>query len=131
MDIISEVVRKLVEIFTAFSKNDSQVITKMEEFLTSLKESISKLDSSPTSSVSHEPLSKMFSSLESNFKAESAPLLKLVKLIPTDAPPVQIRVQGGKGVGFGSSKETSDGKVVGKVMSTQTPTSLLTSMTTT
>lgn len=80
------------------------MFTKMEDFMESLKESISKFKSSPKSSLSQESLSHMFSALESNFKAELAPL-KLVNLMPTDAPPVKTWVQGGeKGVGSSFSK---------------------------
>ena len=60
-------------------------------------------------------------------KAKLAPLLKLVHLIPTDAPPVKTGVQGGE-KDVGSSKEADQDKVVGKVMSTQIPTSVLTTM---
>ena len=72
----------------------------------------------------------MFSSLESNLKVELAPLLKLVNLMPTDALPVKPVVQGGDN-GVGSSKDPTQGKVVGQVIKTQIPTSPYVSMTTT
>lgn len=62
----------------------------------SLKESISKLDSSPKSFISHDSLIQMFSSLESNLTADLAPILKLVNLMPTDAPTFKTGVQGGE-----------------------------------
>lgn len=68
--------------------------------------------------------------MESNLKVKLAPLLKLVHLIPTDVPPVKTGVQRGE-KDVGSSKDSDQGKVVGKVMSTQIPTSLHTLMSTT
>ncbi|CAI9281247.1 unnamed protein product [Lactuca saligna] len=112
------------------TKSDSKVFATLGEFLVSLKESILKVDNSPKSYVSQESLSQMFSSLGTNLKVEVDPLLKLVNLMPTDAPPVKPVVQGGDN-GVGSSKDNDQGKVVGKLISTQIPTSLPTSMSTT
>ncbi|CAI9286228.1 unnamed protein product [Lactuca saligna] len=67
--------------------------------------------------------SKMLSSLETNLKAELSPILKLENLMPTDAPPVKLMVQGGD-KRVGSSNDLDQGKVLGKVISTQIPTSL-------
>lgn len=52
LDIILEAIQKQVENFTALSSIDFHVFTKMEDFSTSLKESILKLESSPKSSAS-------------------------------------------------------------------------------
>ncbi|CAI9260100.1 unnamed protein product [Lactuca saligna] len=106
LDVVIEAIWKLVENFTSFSNKDLQVLTKTDKFLARLKESISKLDSSPKSSISQESLSKIFSSLESNMKSELAHLLKIVNLMPTNAPHVKTRVQGGE-KGVGSSKDLS------------------------
>ena len=65
----------------------------------------------------------MFSTLENNFKVDIAPLLQLVKLMPTDAPPVKTGVQG-REKGDGSSNYPDQGKVVSKVIHIQIPTSL-------
>lgn len=74
---------------------------KLEDFLGSLKESLSKLDLSTQTVVSPDSISKMISSLESNLKAELAPLLKLVTLMPRISPSVKQVVQGGdKGLGL-------------------------------
>lgn len=59
----------------------------------------------------------MFSSLESTLKAELVPLLKLIHLMPSDAPPAKTGVQG-REKGVVSSKDLDEGKVVRKVMST-------------
>ena len=72
----------------------------------------------------------MISFLGTNLNAKLAPLLKLVLLLPTNAPPAKYVVQRGE-KGVGSSKDPDQGKVVGKVMSTQIPTSLPSSLTTT
>lgn len=75
----------------------------------------------------------MFSSFEASIKAEIAPLLKLINLLSINAPPVRTGVQRGErnvtigmgsivGMGSSKSKDGSDMKVVGKVMSTQIST---------
>lgn len=72
-------------------------------------------------------------SIEVNIKAELAPTLDLVILLPTNSPPAKQVSQGGeKGCGgVGSSKDTDKGAVFGKEMSTQVRTSLQISLTTT
>ncbi|CAI9285142.1 unnamed protein product [Lactuca saligna] len=117
IDVVSKTIRKLLENYTSFSTKDSQVFTKMEEFVGSLKESILKMDTCHIYYVSQESLSHMISSFKSNLKAELAPRLKLVNLMPTDAPPIKIVMQGGK-KGVGSSEDPTHGKVVGKVIKT-------------
>ena len=78
----------------------------------------------------------MIYSLETNLKAEHAPqlkldpLLKLVLLLPKNAPSTKHVVQRGE-KGVGPSKDTDEGKVVGKVISVQLSTSHPVSLTTT
>lgn len=52
MDVVTKAILKLVEKFTAFSTKDSQVFIELKDLLASLKESISKLESSSKSSIS-------------------------------------------------------------------------------
>ncbi|CAI9304188.1 unnamed protein product [Lactuca saligna] len=66
VDVIVDVVTKDVEFYNCLnievdSKTayDSKVFAKLEEFLGSLKESLSKINVSPSSSVSMESLSKI------------------------------------------------------------------------
>lgn len=122
VDVIADAIKKLVEYYTSITtkldaktETYSKVFAKMEEFLGGLKESISKIDTFHSSLVSQESTSKMISFLETNIKVELAPILKLVNLTPTDAPPVKQVAQGGN-KGVGSSKDLNQGKVVGKVM---------------
>ncbi|CAI9279301.1 unnamed protein product [Lactuca saligna] len=147
VDIVADVVTTIVEFYNLLInkvdlkfESESKHFVKLEEILGNVKELISKLDVSPSSLVSQESLSQMFSSLESNMKANLAPLMKFVNLMPFDVSPIKTGLQGGekvgdssvlKGVDIGSSKDHSQGKVVGKVMSTQIPTLLPTSMSTT
>ena len=136
LQLRSEITKEVAKVDQK-SESDSKYFVKLEELLGNVKELILKLDVSPSSSVSQETLSKMFSSLESNLKAELDPLLMLANLMPLDAPLIKTGVQGrekgggssvSKGVDTGSSKDHSQGKVVGKVMTTHIPTSLPTSM---
>ncbi|CAI9272473.1 unnamed protein product [Lactuca saligna] len=136
VDAIVEAIKKLVEYNTLFStkleattKTDSKVFEKMEEFLGSLKEYFSKLDLSQQSAVSQESISKLISSIESNIKTKIEPIMMLVLLLPTNSLAMKHVVQGGMGVG--SLKDPDQAKVVGKVMSTQIPTSLPISLITT
>lgn len=74
----------------------------------------------------------MISSIESNIKVELDPILKLVLLLPTNAPLTKHVKQGGeKGCGVGLSKGVDKGDVVRKVTSTQISTSLPVLLTTT
>ncbi|CAI9293606.1 unnamed protein product [Lactuca saligna] len=52
LDVVIEAIHKLVEKFTSFLTKDAQVFTKMKDFSASLKDSISKLESSSKSSIS-------------------------------------------------------------------------------
>ncbi|CAI9260934.1 unnamed protein product [Lactuca saligna] len=117
VDVIFDTIAKLVEYNNFYSKKldektekDSQIFANLE-FLNSIKESIS----------------------QANHKAELAPILELILLLPTNAPTAKHVSQGGeKGCGgIGSLKDTNKGAVVGKVMSTQILTSLSISLTTT
>lgn len=71
----------------------------------------------------------MVSNIETNIKAERDPIMSLVLQLPTNAPRDVLVSQGlEKGVGCVSlSKNASEdsGVVIGKVMSTQIPTSIL------
>ncbi|CAI9299905.1 unnamed protein product [Lactuca saligna] len=97
----------------------------------SIKESISKFGLSTQSSVFQESISQLISSIEENIKAKFAPILELVLRLPTNAPRVLQLSQGGdKGYScIGSSKDSEKEAVVGKVMSTKIPISLLISVT--
>ncbi|CAI9272298.1 unnamed protein product [Lactuca saligna] len=147
IDIVVDVVMKIVEFcnslltkFNLKSESDSKHFVKLEELLRNVKELISKLVVSASSLVSQESFSQMFSLLESNLRVDLAPLLKLVNFMPSDAPLIKIGVQerekcGGssvsKGVDTGSSNDHSQGSAIRKVMSTQLPTLLPTSLSTT
>ncbi|CAI9278664.1 unnamed protein product [Lactuca saligna] len=96
VDVVADAIAKLVEYNTSYStKRDaktelgSQVFAKLEEFLSSIKESISKADLLNRSSISQESISKLISSIEANLKAELAPILELVLLLLTNAPPAK------------------------------------------
>ncbi|CAI9290975.1 unnamed protein product [Lactuca saligna] len=108
------------------SKKDTQVFENMEEFLSSIKESISKIDLPNQSTVLQESLYQLISNVESNIKSELAPILELVLHLPTNVPhAVQVSEGGEKGIrGVGSSKDSEKGVVVGKVSSTQISISL-------
>ncbi|KAL7591384.1 hypothetical protein Lser_V15G33665 [Lactuca serriola] len=87
--------------------------------------------------ISPELLYEMFKMLESTIQKELAPLAKVINLMPTDSPPIHTWVQGGEGIsvgigesskvstrGSGSGKTDEDAKVVGKILTTQIPSSL-------
>ncbi|CAI9290597.1 unnamed protein product [Lactuca saligna] len=114
----------------AKAKSDSKVFDKLEEFLVSLMESLSKLDFLNNLHSLQIRFSNIISSLELNLKAELAPLRQVVNLMPTNVPPVKQVVQG-RDNGVSSSKYSDQGKVVGKVIPTQLSTSLPVSLTTT
>lgn len=140
VDSIVGVVTKVVELYSSLlpkvekkSESNTQSFEKIEELLGNLKELISKLSSLPQSSVSPDSLSTLFSSSDASIKFEMTPFLKLINLMPTDAPPVHTGVQEGArnvgmglsvGMGSSKSKDGDDAKVVGKVISKQIPTSL-------
>ncbi|CAI9259277.1 unnamed protein product [Lactuca saligna] len=95
IDIIADVVTKVFDFYNSLvtkvelkSAYHSKVFAKLEELLGSLKESLSRIIVSPSSSISQESLSTLFSSLENNLKVEIAPLLRMVNLMPTNAPHV-------------------------------------------
>ncbi|CAI9285759.1 unnamed protein product [Lactuca saligna] len=128
-----DVIVKHVEYNTSYltrlhakTEKNSQVSEKLEEFLSSIKESISKASLSNQSSVSQESFSQLISSIETHLKVKLAPILELVHVLPTNVPPAKQVSQGGeKGcIGIGSSEDTDKGVVVGKLLSAQIPTSL-------
>ncbi|CAI9285896.1 unnamed protein product [Lactuca saligna] len=103
---IAKEVEKL-EKLDAKTESYSKVFEKFEEFLSNIKETISQAALSNQSSVSQEAITQMISSIEANLKKELAPLLEVVLLPPTNAPPTKQVSQGGeKGCGdVGSSKD--------------------------
>ncbi|CAI9284827.1 unnamed protein product [Lactuca saligna] len=124
VDIIVYVVKTVVESYYLIltkvdtnSESDSQGFAKMEDLLGDLKALILQLTVSPSPSVSKESLSTLFSSLESTLKADFTPLLKLVKLMPSNAPLIKTRVQGGE-KSVRASRDLDQGKVIGKLIST-------------
>ncbi|CAI9281696.1 unnamed protein product [Lactuca saligna] len=140
VDVVVDAITKLVEFNTDYltkleakSEKDSKVFAKLEEFLSSIKESISKVDVSTQSTVSQETTSLLISKIETNIKTDLAPILELVLLFPMNAPRVVQVLEGGdKGCGgIGSLKDSEKGAVVGRVMSTQLPTSHPISLSTT
>lgn len=100
----------------------------MEEFLSSIKESHSKVDLLNQSSISQEHLSQMILNIESNIKSELAPILELVLHLLTNATQaVQVSQGGEKGIwGVGSLKDSDKEK--GVVIRKVSPTQILTSL---
>lgn len=99
VDIVANVVIKFFEFYNSLvtkvdlkSEFDSTHFDKLEELIGSMKEFISKIYVSPSSSVSNESSSKMFSLFKSNLRADLTPLIKFVNFMPTDAPPVKTGV---------------------------------------
>lgn len=85
VDVIADAIAKLVDFNTNYSTKleaksvkDSYVFAKLEEFLSSIKETILKVDLSNQSSISQESISQLVSTIEINTKAELAPILELV-----------------------------------------------------
>ncbi|CAI9266760.1 unnamed protein product [Lactuca saligna] len=94
VDIIVAVVTKVVESYTSLlpkvdkkSESDTQSFAKLEELLGNLTELVSKLGCFSRSLITLESLSQNILSLESTLTTELALLMKLVHLMPTDAPP--------------------------------------------
>ncbi|CAI9288672.1 unnamed protein product [Lactuca saligna] len=119
VDVITTAITKLVEFNSEYtnkleakSEKDTQMFEKMEEFLSSIKESLSK----------------------SNIKSEIAPILDLVLCLPTNAPHAMQVSHGGEkrigGVGSSKDSDKEKGVLVEKVISTQILTSLPMSLTT-
>lgn len=105
---------------------DGQVFSKIENFVTSVQESLLKFDFTSKASISQDQMSSIVSSVESCFKTELSHILTLVLCLPNNAPrPVANVSQWGEW-GFGLSKNSGEdkGKIVGKLISTQIPTSL-------
>lgn len=75
---------------------------------------ISKIYVPPSSIISHEPISQLFTLLEYRIKANLGPLINLVNLMPTATPYVSTGVQVGE-KGVGASKNVEQVEVVGKV----------------
>lgn len=98
---------------------------KVEEFLSGIEETLSKVDLANQSTISQESISNMVSNIESNIKVKLARILSLVLRLPTNAPcVVQVFKRGERGVGgAGSSKDFGEdiGVVFGNVISTQIP----------
>ncbi|CAH1422454.1 unnamed protein product [Lactuca virosa] len=91
VDAIANVIDKLVDFNTDYStkldiksEKDSQTFANLEEFMSSIKESISKVNVSPQSNVSQESISQLISKIETNIKTELAPILELVLRLPTN-----------------------------------------------
>ncbi|CAI9260552.1 unnamed protein product [Lactuca saligna] len=81
VDVLVDAIKKPVEYHTLFStkveaktETNSKVFEKLEEFLGSLTESLSKLVLSQQSTISQDSILKMISSLESNLKEDLSPL---------------------------------------------------------
>lgn len=96
VDVVATAITNLIEFNTDYltkleekSEKDTQVFAKLEEFLTSIKESISKADISSQSFVSQEAISQLISTIETNMKAELTPILELVLQLPMNAPTVR------------------------------------------
>lgn len=104
----------------ANSEKDEKAFEKVEDFLSGIKDSLSRVELSNQSTSSQKSISKMVSNTESNIKAELAPILSLVLCLPKNSPRVVQVSQGGeRGVGgAGSSKVSRDdtGVVFGKVI---------------
>lgn len=107
----------------------------VDKHLVELKGLVMKIGFVSTSLITLELLSEKLNMLESTIHKELIPLLKLINLMPTDAPRVHTGLQGGEkgGVGSGakvgtggsgSGENDDDGKVVGKVLPTPIPSSL-------
>ena len=82
VDVVADAIIKLVEFNTAYStklevksEQDSKVFAKLEEFLSSIKESILKVDLSTQSTMTQESTSQLISKIETNIKIELAPIL--------------------------------------------------------
>ncbi|CAI9271777.1 unnamed protein product [Lactuca saligna] len=127
VDIVADAVTKLDEYHTSMN---SKEFVHLQGLLEKVKEKISKLEIPPSSTVSQESISQMLSSLETRLKADFDRLLKYINLMPTVAPPVSTGVQGGEN-GVGASNDTKQGKVVGRVIRKQIPTTILVSTTVT
>ncbi|CAI9294638.1 unnamed protein product [Lactuca saligna] len=64
-------------------------------------------------------MAEIKSEIKTNIKTELTPILELVLLLPTNAPPAkQVSKTGDKGCGVGTLKDSEKGVVVGKLMST-------------
>lgn len=104
VDINVDAVTKVIEWYISLAPKikkkaevDVQSFKKLDKLLGDLKDLVSKSGSSSSSLLTLEFLTHKFRLLESTIHNELAPLAKLVKLMPTDAPPVHTRVQGEKG----------------------------------
>lgn len=115
-DFVLDAIAKLVEFNTSYStkleaksKQDSMVFAKLEEFLSSIQESISKVDLSTQSIVSQESISQLISKIETNIKTELAPILELVLHLPINTPrAMQLSQRGDKGCGGVRSSKDSE-----------------------
>ncbi|CAI9283169.1 unnamed protein product [Lactuca saligna] len=123
---------RLVELNKDYSKDlkdkyekDDKVFEKVEEFLSGIKDTLSKVDLSNQSSISQESISKMVSNIESSIKAELDPILNLVIPLPTNAQcTAQVSQGGEREVGSSNAFGEDKGVVIRKTMSTQIPTKI-------
>lgn len=93
VDVIVSAITRQVEFnneytkqFEARSEEDKKMFEKMEEFLSGIKETLSKFDLLNQWIISQESLSQMVSNIESNIKTEVAAIRSLVFRLPTNAP---------------------------------------------
>ncbi|CAI9295020.1 unnamed protein product [Lactuca saligna] len=95
VDVIMIAITKSIEFNTEYlnkleakSEKDSQIFENMEESLSSIKESILKVDILNQSKFSQDSISKLISTFETNIKSELDPILELVSStqIPTSLP---------------------------------------------
>lgn len=138
VDIIADVVTQSIEWYNSFVPKFEKKVTvdatsfgDIVKLLGTLKDLMSKSRSSTSSVFTPGFLTQNFSLLESIIHKELAPLVKLLPLMPTGAPPIVTGMQGGerrhvgivKGEG-GSLKIGEDAKVVEKVLTTQIPVTM-------
>ncbi|CAI9286580.1 unnamed protein product [Lactuca saligna] len=118
VDIIHEVVTKFVNLYEALTPQLSELSTtesvsfaEINNQFKKLKSLISKYSSSPL--ITPEFLSNKFTQYEDIIHKQLAPLSRISSLLPTDAPPVVTRVQGGeRKVGFGREQERGERREV-------------------
>lgn len=115
-DAVTEAMEQYTSLVPKFKKKfDVNAINfgNIAKLLGELKDLMSKSGSSSSSLFTPECLTQKFSFLELTIHNELAPLVKLLPLMPTGAPPVVTRVKGGeeRNVSIGKS-EGGSGKQV-------------------
>lgn len=106
-------------IFKSKQEKDDKVFDKVKEYLSGIKETLSKVDILIKSSISQESISAMVLNIESSIKVELALILDLVLRLPTNVQcSIHVSQAGYKDAGSGSSKRSGEesGVVVGKFM---------------